>query len=232
MTPIDYKAKRKQARMFWFLLLSFILELMNSAMARAAYIKKTAELAANQSTGHWYSGTVNFLHGGEAVTATTPFMFLGCFGLIGTFIVAHYISAFQINLQRSFAEGSRNRQLRRERREFEEKLDRENDRLTSQNKLAQSKRELVRQLGVIDGFIRALSVESDVPKRTTALQGAQETMTSLAARLASGDILREALEDASIREQADETLKDLNHVGLSEDRLSRDLIRLFKLKSK
>lgn len=229
MDSVDYNAKRKSARWVWFFIIGAVWMIFMIAQGNAAYDKAAAETATKTGFAHFWSSGAGILNS-DADNARMGWIMGGVFGLVGVFIVAHFISGAQINLQRSIAEDSRNRQLHRERREFEEKLDRETDRLTSQNKLAQSKRELVRQLGVIDGFIRALSVEPDVSKRTTALQGAHEIMTGLAARLASGDILREALEDRSIQEQACETVKDLDQADLSNDRLTRDLIRLFSLK--
>ncbi len=85
------------------------------------------------------------------------------------------------------------------------------------------------RLGSIDQFIRVVAVETDLSKRTVALQAAHSEMTTLAAKLASGQITREALDAPEIREHASETSKDLVRLGLSEDRLNRDIIRMFKL---
>ncbi len=55
-------------------------------------------------------------------------------------------------------------------------------------------------------------------------------MTTLAAKLSSGQISREAVDDDDVREQAAETSHDLNRLGLANDRLNRDIVRMFKLK--
>jgi len=62
-----------------------------------------------------------------------------------------------------------------------------------------------------------------------ALQDAHSAIMALSARLASGEISRDALDDHEIRELAWETCNDLARLGLSEDRLNRDIIRMFKL---
>ena len=84
------------------------------------------------------------------------------------------------------------------------------------------------RLGNIDQFVRALEGERDNSNRIMALQDAHSQMTKLAANLASGEISREALDDFEIRERASETSKDLARIGLSNDRLNRDLVRIFQ----
>ena len=56
-----------------------------------------------------------------------------------------------------------------------------------------------------------------------------EQVVRLAASLASGEISPEAIDDENVRQHAAETSGDLARIGLADDRLNRDLIRMFKL---
>jgi hypothetical protein len=85
------------------------------------------------------------------------------------------------------------------------------------------------RLGSIDQFIRVLETETDANSRTMALHDAHSQMTKLTASLASEQISREAFDDPVVREYALETSKDLAQIGLVNDRLNRDLTRMFKL---
>ena len=66
---------------------------------------------------------------------------------------------------------------------------------------------------------------------TTALwrcKKAHSEMMILSAKLVSGDISRAALDVQEIRELAWETCNDLAAIGLANDRLSRDIKRMFQ----
>lgn len=86
------------------------------------------------------------------------------------------------------------------------------------------------RLGNIDQFIRVLAHESDSSKRTVALQAAQAELTTVNAKLASEEIVAEAVLAPEVQEHAKETSADLSKLGFAEDRLNRDLQRTFKLK--
>jgi hypothetical protein len=100
------------------------------------------------------------------------------------------------------------------------------------NTTSLSKHKLVARLGSIDGFIRAVEAAPDAANRTAHLQKAHSVMMTLAAELAAGEISRDALDVPEIRELAAETSRDIARLGLADDRLNRDIVRMFKLKSK
>jgi hypothetical protein len=109
------------------------------------------------------------------------------------------------------------------------KMERTNEQLETKLKLAQSKQELVAKLGAIDQFIRVLEHESDASKRTLCLQSMQAELTTISARLLGGDIHPSAVDDPHVRQSAEETIEELRRAGLGTDRISRDVVRLFKL---
>jgi hypothetical protein len=92
--------------------------------------------------------------------------------------------------------------------------------------------EVISLLGSIDGYIRVLDGQPGQDDRTMMLQKAQFIMVKLVAKSASGEISRDTLDNSHVRELAAETSKDLARLGLADDRLNRDLVRMFKLKSK
>jgi hypothetical protein len=79
----------------------------------------------------------------------------------------------------------------------------------------------------MDGFIRVLDGRPSDDERTMMLQKAHSIMMKLAAKTASGEIGRDTLENSHVRELAAETSRDLTRLGLADDRLNRDLVRLF-----
>lgn len=103
----------------------------------------------------------------------------------------------------------------------------ENEAMRNQASLAQSSRELVLRLGNVDQFIRVLEHEQDSDKRTVALQAAQSEVTTISAKLAAGEIQPQALSNQIVVDQAYATQTDLGRIGLGDDRIARDLVRLF-----
>jgi hypothetical protein len=96
---------------------------------------------------------------------------------------------------------------------------------------AQAQRELVQRLGVIDQFIRAIEEATDSSKRTLALQSCQNEITTLVAKMASGEIPADVIANPHIVNHASATSADLFRIGLGNDRINRDLIRLFGLQT-
>jgi hypothetical protein len=222
----------KKPRIFWFVVIGGLWMVWIVGLANDAYDKAAAELAANQSSGHVYSGVVNWWHSNDPDQARIEIIWRGILALIFVFIVAHYIAKAQAAFMQDVAARKRAAQGRREQREFANQIkdmDQASQQQASLSKLAQSKKELIVRLGNIDQFVRALEGERDSSSRTMALQDAHSQMTKLAANLASGEISRDALDDPEIREHALETSTDLTRIGLHHDRLNRDLVRIFKL---
>lgn len=108
-------------------------------------------------------------------------------------------------------------------------LESEHAKSDARERVAYSKDQVVKLLGNVDQFVRAWEAEPDPSRRAGALQGAQAAMTTLQAKLVAGDIVPEAVMDSFVVDMARETQRDLHRCGLEADRLSRDLVRVFKL---
>lgn len=171
--------------------------------------------------------------------AMLQFPFRMIFAVIFSHLAAKYIAPFQLSIHQTMIEKAAHAKESLQQEQAQEALQKEIDSLNKESrnqqdasKTSQSKRELVMRLGSVDQFIRVLEAETEVGKRTVALQAAHSEMMTLAAKLSSGELSREAVDAPEVRELASETSKDLARLGLSEDRLSRDLTRMFKLNSK
>lgn len=222
----------KKPRIFWFLVLGCIWMYWIIQKGNEAYDKAATELAANQSSGHVYSGVVNWWHSNDPDQARVQVIWHGILALILVFIVAHYIAKAQASFMQDAAKRKRESQGKRAQREFENQvknMDRVSQQQASQEQFTQSKKELIMRLSNIDRFVRMLDGEHDKSSRTMTLLDAHDQMTKLATNLASGDIDRAALDDPEVREHALETCNDLVRLGLFDDRLNRDLVRIFKL---
>jgi hypothetical protein len=156
--------------------------------------------------------------------------------LLVSYFAAKYIAPVQLKFHESMSDKAdeakhraAQKQAQKAHQKMVESFDKESKSQQSLSKESKSKHELVTRLGSIDQFVRVLEAETEPSNRTMALQKAHSEMMTLAARLASGEISRDALDTQEIRELAWETCNDLARLGLSEDRLSRDLIRMFKL---
>ncbi len=113
----------------------------------------------------------------------------------------------------------------------DQKMKRENEAKDNTENLIHAKTTLIKSLGNVDSFIRVFRSASDGFTKTSALQDAQTEMTRIVAMMASGEIPLKAINDSHVRDQAKATSKDMAEAGLGNDRLNRDLIRIFKLKS-
>ena len=218
----------KLPRVVWCIVLSSVWILWIIHRANVAYERAAVQLAAQSGLNHWWNRNAPDAARGWAIV-------WGALALYGIFLIAHFAAIIQVAIQKGIAQKNRRLQTSREQLAFENKMqvmDQENDQQDKLSKLAQSKQELIMRLGTIDQFIRVLAVETDVSQRTVALQAAHSEITTLAAKLASGQISRDVVEAPEVREQASETSNDLTRLGLSEDRLNRDLLRMFKLSSK
>ena len=228
---MDYDDYKKKARWGWFFALSVIWMWWIMGQASDAYNKAAAETATKTGFGHWWSSGAGIFNS-DADNAHSNVIFGGLFGLIGVFIVAHIIAGIQVSMKQDTTRKNHEAQNQRKQREFQKQIEDMGEQSNREDKLlnfAQSKQELIMRLGSIDQFIRVLETETDANSRTMALQDAHSQMTKLTASLASEQISREAFDDPIVREHALETSKDLARIGLANDRLNRDLIRMFKL---
>ena len=221
----------KKPRLFWFFLIGTIWMIWIASVAGDVYDKTKAEVDAKASAEH-YSSLQVWWHSNDASQAEGTVIWRGILALIPIFIVAPYIAKAQADFMYNAARRRRESQARRGQEAFEtqiKEMDQANQQQTNLSKLAQSKKVLIVRLGNIDRFIRALHGQGNSASRTMALQDAQTEITKLAANLVSGDISREAISDPEVQEHALETSRDLTQHGLAEDRLNRDIIRIFKL---
>ena len=212
MNPSDPEAYLNKARWIWFIVLTVILWAIIIHVANAPGAGIGAQLIA----GPRY-----------------------LIALVASYFAAKYIAPIQLKFHESMNEKAEEakrlaaqKQAQKAHQKLVETFDKESKNQQNLSRDSKSKHELVTRLGNIDQFVRVLDGETETASRTMALQKAHSEMMTLAARLASGEISRDALDAPEIRELAAETCKDLHRIGLSEDRLSRDIKRMFKLKSK
>jgi mannitol-specific phosphotransferase system IIBC component len=228
---MDYDDYKKKARWIWFFVLSVPWMMFMISEGNDAYTKAAAETAGKTGFSHFWSNGAGVFNS-DADNARMSYIMGGVFGLIGVFFVAHIIAGVQVSMKQDAAKKNQEAQNQREQSEFQKQMQDMDEQSNQQDKLskfAQSKQELIMRLGSIDQFVRVLETETDANSRTMALQDAHSQMTKLTASLASEQISREAFDDPVVREHAWETSKDLALIGLANDRLNRDLTRMFKL---
>jgi flagellar biosynthesis protein FliQ len=209
MNSSDPEAYLKKARWFWFIVLTGIL------WAIIIYITNEP---------------------GAGIGTQLRFVPRLLISLIASYFAAKYIAPIQLKFHEDMSEKaeegkrlSHQKEAQKAHQKLVEEFDKESKSQQSISKESKSKHELVTRLGSIDQFVRVLEMETEPASRTMALQKAHSEMMTLAARLASGEISRDALDAQEIRELAWETCNDLARIGLENDRLNRDLIRMFKL---
>jgi len=99
----------------------------------------------------------------------------------------------------------------------------------SQELIANASREVVKRLGVVEGYIRVLENETDTARRTVTFQAAQQEVTEISAKRASGEIPLQVLSSGDITDQARSTSAHLVRLGLADDPLNTEIVRLFNL---
>lgn len=216
----------KRPRIFWCLVFGVLWILWIIPEANAAYDRAAAELQTSNAIMRWWNSN-------EPGKARMWVYIWGLAGFYLVFVVAHLVALLHASVVKSMAEKVQDFKSQRDQKDFDAKmqhLENENQKQTKLSKSAQSKKELVMRLGNIDQFIRVLAHESDSSKRTVALQAAQAELTTINAKLASEEIVAEAVLAPEVQEHAKETSADLSKLGFAEDRLNRDLQRTFKLK--
>ena len=217
----------KGPRFFWFICLSPFWLWWILQKANGVFTDKLAE--AEKSWARIFSVLPNW---------ATPacwwvfIMLAGLCGLVLVFAVAHCIGWLQASITRPIKQARQNIQNKRDQVEFEAKMqdmDRQSGEQAAQRKFDQSKKELIKKLGSVAQYIVVLEIETDSSKRAMALQSAQSRMMELSANIASGQIAPEAIESPEVRAHAMETSVDLKRLGLAENRLNREIVRIFKL---
>lgn len=217
----------KKPRIFWFLIFSFMWSLYILPKADAAQEKVEAELQSSGAIMRWWNNN-------EPSRARIFVYMWGGVGLYALFIAAHFLAPIHVAIAKRISGKLEDRKAHREQERFElqmHQLDKENQRLATLSRTAQSKKELVIRLGNIDQFIRVLEHESDGGKRIVALQAAQAELNIVDAKLVSGEITQDAVSAPEVLERALETCVELTRLGLKEDRLHRDLLRAFNIRT-
>jgi hypothetical protein len=215
----------KKERLEWFLVTACIWVVGDLIVAFLVYSHEAAQLAQRTGLDHWW-------HNNDPTGACIRVIFIGIVGLAPVFGVAHLLAVKEIDRRRRAALELQNLQEEGERIASEIKMlgmEMESATQASLAKAAQTKQELIMRLGSIDQYVRVLTTETDASKRTVALQAAQSEMTTLAAKVASDHTFLYMVLHTDIKVLAAETSSDLVRLGLSEDRLNRDIIRMFRL---
>lgn len=221
----DCEEAAKRPRIFWCLVFGVLWISWIIPEANAAYHQAAADLEARGAIMRWWNSN-------EPGKARMWVYFWGFAGLYIVFLVGHLVALLHASVVKSMSAKMNDLKSQRDQKQFETKmqhLENESQKQSKLSKSAQSKKELVMRLGNIDQFIRVLAHESDSSKRTVALQAAQAELTTINAKLASEEIVAEAVLAPEVQEHAKETTADLSKLGFAEDRLNRDLQRTFKL---
>lgn len=192
---------------------------------------RAIERAAAQPDSRSLIEKIQYKNNAEKI-AEQYFFYWVAIGCITGLLLTPILVSFEDNLAKSRADGKEARENQNRQRAFENQMSevqKQNEAESRLSKAAQTKHEVIMRLGTIDQYLRVLGTETDASRRTVALQAAHSEMTTLAAKFASGELSDSVVNDSTVRGQAVETSRDLARLGLSEDRLSRDLTRLFRL---
>jgi len=214
----DFERPTTKPRFVWFFTLSFIWMVWIVQRADEVHATEKAKLAS----APWYSRAWNH---DQPDKEKGYVINRGIAGLLVIFCISHLISSIQTSSLQKLSQFLQQRSLTKQ----SLLLEKNSEAQAMLNKAAQSKKELIVRLGSIDQFIRVLENETDPARRTVALQAASSELTALSAKLATGEIIPEATDTPEVQQAAKETSFDLAKVGLAEDRLNRDLRRMFKL---
>jgi hypothetical protein len=156
--------------------------------------------------------------------------------IIASYFASKYIAPIQLKIHEDMDDSAARAKRRAAQKQAEvtrqkmiQEFDKESQTQHNESWESKSRHAIVSHLASIDEYVRVLAAESDPDNRTMAMQKAHSEMMILSAKLVSGDISRATLDVQEIRELAWETCNDLAAIGLSEDRLSRDIKRMFKL---
>ena len=197
------------------------------AVPHASEARRQAEAQLATETGivHWW-------HNNEPDKAAGQW-YVGAFiATVAVFWVGYLLAPVSLGSVESINDARRRWVAKQAQKKFHEsvqQLDEENRKAARQLGLAQSKQEVVTRLGTIDQFVRVFRAETEPTRQVMTLQAAHAEVTNLNAKVVSGEIDAECLKDGHVMDCVKETVADLIQSGLSNDRLSRDLRRIFKL---
>lgn len=178
-----------------------------------------AELATRTGISHWW-------HENDPSKAAGNYYLLGTVCTVGACWLAYLMSPITLGISEAVSESKRKRKLQ----ESMQEMDADVQQQSRQLNVAQSKQEIVMRLGSIDQFIRVYRIESEPSRQVIALQAAQGELTNLNGKVASREIDSESLTDSHVTACVRETISDLCRAGLADDRLTRDLRRMFNVR--
>lgn len=219
----------------WFVLLWLTMAgiWMGILLSKGYSAKAAARAEINQKTGFnrwWAEGA--WVGSSDDDQAAVPYFIGACIGALAMCLPAR----IGTELTRSYLTFKKNahdkKQEEFERNELEARArasEQENAIAFQQMNLSQSKRELVARLSAIDQFIRVLEGEPNPSRRTATMLSAQSEIAAVVGKVASSEIISEALLDSHVRAHATETYADLVRLGLKSDRLARDICRVFQV---
>ncbi|MBV6500980.1 MAG: hypothetical protein CJBNEKGG_03474 [Prosthecobacter sp.] len=217
-TLFDFERPITKPRFVWFFILAFIWMIWIVQKADEVHAKEQTKMA----TASWWDRTVHYdrpeKEKGYVINR-------GILGLLIIFFLSHLIASIQVSWLQRLSHLIQQRNFSKQAL----LLEKNSEAQAMLSKTALSKKELIVRLGSIDQFIRVLENETDPARRTVSLQAASAELTALSAKLATGEILSEAIDAPEVQQASKETSFDLAKAGLSEDRLNRDLRRIFKL---
>ena len=214
----DFERPTTKAGYVWFFTLAFIWMVWIVHKADEVQVREQAKMA----TASWWDRT---FHYDQPDKEKGYVINRGIAGLLIIFCISHLIASIQTSWLQRFSHFLQQRNFSKQ----SLLLEKNSEAQAMRNKTAHSKKELIVRLGSIDQFIRVLESETAPARRTVALQAASAELTALSAKLATGEILSEATDTPEVQQAAKETSFDLVKAGLAEDRLNRDLRRMFKL---
>ncbi len=215
---IDFERPITKPRYVWFLILAFVW--MSWIVQKADQVHASEQ--AKMATASWWDRHVHY---DRPEKEKGNVLGRGILGLLLIFFISHLIAAIQTSWLQRLSHIIQERSFAKQAL----LLEKSGEAQAMLSKTALSKKELIVRLGSIDQFIRVLENETNPARRTVALQAATAELTALSAKLATGEILSEAVDAPEVQQAAKETSFDLVKAGLADDRLNRDLMRIIKL---
>jgi hypothetical protein len=184
-------------------------------LARA---KAQAELDARTGLDHWW-------HKGDPDNAEGSIALVALGGTVFVFWLGYFLSPMTLGM----IESMKNARNQAEFQKSVRQLDEDSQQQSRQMGRSQSMQEIVTRLGTIDQFIRVYRSETERSRKVITLQAAHAEVTNLNGKVLSNEIDGDSLTHPEVMACVRETIADLQAAGLSEDRLYRDLRRVFRL---
>jgi hypothetical protein len=177
-----------------------------------------AELDARTGLDHWW-------HKGDPDSAEGSIALVALGGTVFVFWLGYFLSPMTLGMVESMKNARKQAEFQKSVRQ----LDEDSQQQSRQMGRSQSMQEIVTRLGTIDQFIRVYRSESERSRQVIALQAAHAEVTNLNGKVLSNEIDADSLIHPEVMACVRETIADLQAAGLSEDRLYRDLRRVFRL---